>query len=184
LFSALLIICGCSRDSFSKNLICKNLALPYSAKADVIVSGKDTSRSGTVDISKADIVKMTFCDSSDFSGITVTGDNTGKSDVYSFEFSGIPASVPKSLTSEISLLFSLFSDEIPVKIETLPKDSFRALADSDKDGNSLFEVFFTENGYDYHITYDKNKGYPKSMSIGNDALSVSITFKEFKQTKI
>ena len=142
------------------------------------------SRQGNVDIAKADFVKITFTDSSDFGGITVTGDNTGKSDVYSFEFSGIPASVPKSLTSEISLLFSLFSDDLPKKIETLEHDSFRTLSDSDEEGNALSEVFFTENGYDYHITYDTKKGYPKAMSVGNDALSVSITFSNFKQTTI
>ncbi len=79
-------------------------------------------------------------------------------------------------------MFSLFSDVIPSKIDTLDKDAFRISSDSSDSGNALCEVFFIENGVSYVITYDSKNGVPYSLDAGNDKTSVSIVLSDFKTT--
>ena len=178
----LLILCGCGRDKYSKQLIVKNLYSPYTAEADFVFSDGHTGSSGKIKITKSDTVTVVFTDSGEFSGITIKSDAVGNPDVFSFEFSGIPATVPKTITSDISLLFSLFSDDIPKKIETLEMDSFRICDSSDDDGFILAELFFTENNMNYHLSYDTERGIPHTLDAGNDSLSVCITFTDFRET--
>ena len=96
--------------------------------------------------------------------------------------SGIPATVPKSLAGDLSLIFSLFTDIIPQKIDTLEKDSFTLSGNVNDKGNELCEVFFTENGTNYSFSYDVNTGTPYSFDVGNDELSVNILLANFNQT--
>lgn len=146
-------------------------------KADFIFSDGEKNTVGKANITKSDTTTVTFTEPQEYSGISIKSDSTGKEDILSFEFSGIPASVPKSIAGDISLMFSLFSDEIPTKIKTLDKEFFRK-AVSDKQG---YEVFFTENGVSYTIAYDIT-GTPYSFDAGNDKISVSIILSDFTRT--
>ena len=105
-------------------------------------------------------------------------DAAGNEDVFSFELSVIPATVPKSIAGDLSLMFSLFTDIIPQKIDTLEKDSFSL------SGKVNDEVFFTENNLSYRICYDIRSGIPYSFDAGNEKVSVSIVINNFKPTKI
>jgi len=79
-------------------------------------------------------------------------------------------------------MFSLFSDVIPSKINTLDNDAFRISSGNSENGNALCEVFFIENGVSYVITYDSKSGVPHSLDAGNDKTSVSIVISDFKTT--
>ena len=111
-------------------------------------------------------------------------DAAGNEDVFSFELSGIPATVPKSIAGDLSLMFSLFTDSSPQKIDTLEKDSFSLSGKVNDAGNELVEVFFTENNLSYRICYDRRTGIPYSFDAGNEKVSVSIVINNFKPTKI
>lgn len=163
-------------------MICSTLYSPYSANISFIFSDGQNNENGTATVTKSDTLCVTFTEPEAFEGITVKSDPVGNPDIFSFEFSGIPASIPKSVTSEISLLFSLFSDEIPAKIDSLGKDSFKVSEISNHDGNEMTEVFFLENNMSYNIIYDRKNGIPYSIDAGNDELSVHVSFSEFKTT--
>ncbi len=163
-------------------MLVSNLYSSYTASIDFIFSDGSTNTEGLASITKSDITKITFSKPDSLCGVSVKGDNAGNADVFSFEFSGIPASVPKSIASDLSLMFSLFSDVIPSKIHTLDKNAFRLSSDSSENGNALCEVFFVENGVSYVITYDSKNGVPYSLDAGNDKTSVSIVLSDFKTT--
>lgn len=171
---------GCSSDVFSKKLICSNLYSPYCANLEFIFSDGQNNTSGKASIIKNDTVSVSFTEPEAFSGITIKSDPYGNADVFSFEFSGIPASIPKTVTSELSLLFSLFSDEIPSKISSLEKDAFKISEISSESAGEMIEVFFVENNMSYNIIYDKESGIPHSIDAGNDELSVHVELSDFK----
>lgn len=173
-----LLLSGCS-DGFSKQKICDNLCSHYTATASFIVSDGENNVEGTADIIKSDLTTITFRKPDSFSGISIKGDSLGNPDVFSLELSGIPAKMPKSISGELSLIFSLFSDAVPSKIDALGKDAFSITSASNELGNELIEVFFAENGMSYKITYDKYSGIPYSLDAGNDKLSVSIILSDF-----
>lgn len=79
-------------------------------------------------------------------------------------------------------MFSLFSDTVANKIDSLEKDSFRLTENVNSLGNTLCEVFFSENGQSYCISYDRHSGIPYSLDAGNDMLSVSIVLSNFTET--
>lgn len=151
--------------------------------ADFVFSDGKISTEGVASISKSDYTNIVFLQPEALNGVSVKGDNTGNADVFSFEFSGIPASVPKSIASDLSLMFSLFSDAIPNKIESLDKSAFKLSQSTSDNGNALAEVFFTENGMSYTVTYDSKSGVPFSIDAGNDRISVSILLSDFKAVK-
>lgn len=128
---------------------------------------------GKASVLKGKVSTITFTEPEDFEGISVTSDETGNPDVFLLEFSGIPAEVPKNIASEISLLFSLFSNSISSEVSILDTDCF---SESD-DGTA--EVIFHKNGMNYKITYDISNGIPKSFEAGNDTMSVSIIISDF-----
>ena len=158
--------------------------MPYTAGIDFIISGNANVTKGKANITRADITTVTFTEPDAFSTITIKGDNTGKADVFSFELAGIPATVPKTIAGDLSLFFSLFSDDIPAKINTLNKDAFIFTEKINQKGNKLTEVSFIENGLSYTIAYDQHTGIPYSLDAGNDEISVSIILYDFKQTDI
>ena len=122
---------------------------------------------GKASVLKGKVSTITFTEPEDFEGISVTSDETGNPDVFLLEFSGIPAEVPKNIASEISLLFSLFSNSISSEVSILDTDCF---SESD-DGTA--EVIF------YKITYEISNGIPISFEAGNDTMSVSIIISDF-----
>jgi hypothetical protein len=163
-------------------MIVSNLSSPYTASIDFVFSSGENGTSGKADITKADITTLTFKEPLSYSGISIKSDETGNEDILSFELSGIPASVPKTIAGDLSLMFSLFTDIIPTRIDNLPKESFRLSGKVNDIGNELIEVFFTENGLNYTISYDRYSGIPYSVNAGNDEVSVSVTLSGF--TKI
>ena len=169
-------------DKFAKDMAVSKLSSSYNAVCDFIVSDGESNISGKANVVKSDITTLTFIQPESYSSISIKGDNAGNEDIFSFELSGIPAAVPKSVTKDITLMFSLFSDVIPAKIDTLDKEHFRISEKSNSIGNELIEVFFTENDMNYTISYDKHSGIPYSLDAGNDELSVNIIISEFKQT--
>lgn len=173
---------ACSKDNCGKDKLCTNLYSDYSASLDFLVSDKEKNTQGKADVQKADTTTVTFTEPDFFRGISVKSDNTGKEDTFIFEFSGIPASVPKSITSDISLIFSLFSDELAAKIDALPPECFRKSVSSGKN-EDLYEAFFSQNGINYSIIYNRQNGIPVSIDAGNDTLSVSIIFSDFNLIK-
>lgn len=178
-----LMLTSCMGDSFSKQKICENLYSSYTARADFIFSDGEKNTSGSADIVKSDVTTVTITSPDSFSGISIKGDSTGNADVFSFELSGIPAEVPKSIAGDVSLMFSLFSQEIPSKIESLGKDAFSISERTGENGNELIEVFFWENNMSYNISYDKYSGIPYSLDAGNDEISVSIILSDFRLTQ-
>ncbi|MBE6681026.1 MAG: hypothetical protein E7600_01905 [Ruminococcaceae bacterium] len=176
----LFCLCSCAQDRFEKERLCSTLYSHYSTKADFIISDGENNTSGKADISKRDTTTVTFSEPSVYGGISIKSDNTGNADTFIFELSGIPAKVPKSLSGDLSLIFSLFSDNIPTKIKSLDSTAFRESSRKDKNGKALTEVSFIENGYNYTVTYDKDTGIPQSIDAGNDKLSVSIELSDFK----
>lgn len=176
------LLTGCSSDSFSKKLICTSLYSHYTASADFIFSDGQNNTSGNAQVTKADTTTVYFTKPEALSGISIKSDPIGNPDIFSFEFSGIPASIPKSVTGRLSLLFSLFSDAIPSKIDSLGKDAFKISEISNDKGNEMIEVFFIENNMSYNIIYDKKNGIPYSIDAGNDELSVHVELSDFKET--
>lgn len=79
-------------------------------------------------------------------------------------------------------MFSLFSDALPGKIDTLDSDCFRLSGKVNDIGNELVEVFFTENGMNYTISYDRHTGIPYCLDAGNDEVSVSVVLSDFTKT--
>lgn len=178
-----MMLTSCSRDKYSKELLVSNLYSTYTASADFIFSDGTNNTEGKASVTKSDVTCVVFSSPVHLQGVSVKGDNAGNADILSFEFSGIPASVPKSITSDLSLMFSLFSDTIPSRIDSLEKDAFRLSENTSDDGNTLCEVFFLENGVSYVITYDVHSGIPHSIDAGNDKVSVSIELSDFNTTK-
>lgn len=175
-------MCSCAKDRFEKERLCSTLYSHYSANADFIISEGENNTSGKADISKSDTTTVTFSEPSVYGGISIKSDSTGSADTFIFEFSGIPAKVPKSLSGDLSLILSLFSDDIPTKIKSLDSTAFRESSRKDKNGKTLTEVSFIENGCNYTVTYDKDTGFPHSIDAGNSTLSVSIELSDFKTT--
>lgn len=128
---------------------------------------------GKASLTKGKISTITFTLPEQFEGISVTSDESGNPDVFLLEFSGIPATVPKDIASEISLLFSLFSGQFSSEVSKLDEDCF---SQSDESSN---KVIFQKNGINYKITYDSSSGVPKSFEAGDDAISVSIIISDF-----
>ena len=128
---------------------------------------------GKAFVTKGKVSTVTFTEPEDFDGISVTSDETGNPDVFLLEFSGIPAKVPKNVASEISLLFSLFSDSISSEVSILESDCFSL----SEDGTA--EAVFRKNAMNYKIAYDTSNGIPKRFEAGNDTVSVSIIISDF-----
>lgn len=179
-----LCLTSCKGDSYSRELIVEKLYLPYTAEADFIFSDGENNSQGKASIVKSDITTLTFLEPEAYSGISVKSDATGNEDIFSFELSGIPATVPKSIAGDLSLMFSLFTDIIPQKIDTLEKDSFSLSGKVNDAGNELVEVFFTENNLSYRICYDRRSGIPYSFDAGNEKVSASIVINNFEPTNI
>ena len=156
--------------------------MPYTADIDFVVSGGENSISGKAHVTKADVTTLTFSEPLSYSGISIKSDETGNADVLSFELSGIPATVPKTIAGDVSLMFSLFTDIIPGKIDTLSKESFRLSGKVNDIGNELIDVFFTENNLSYTISYDRHSGIPYIIDVGNDEISISVRLSDFKKT--
>ncbi len=150
---------------------------------EFIFSDGQNNTTGKATVSKSDTTVMTVTEPENYGGITIKSDSTGNPDVFSLEFSGIPASVPKAIAGDLSLMFSLFSDDIPNKINTLDKESFKVSELVNDSGNELIEVFFLENNMSYSITYDRHSGIPYSFDAGNDELSVNIVLSDFNVTR-
>ena len=129
----------------------------------------------SADILKSDATTISFLSPDEYEGINIKSDKTSKPDIISFEYLGIPAEIPKSIFSEFSLIFTLFSDEVPNIIESLPKDSFRT------DGD-MGEVFFLKDNISLRIVYYLDSGIPKSFEAGNDEISISLIPKNIKYT--
>lgn len=91
--------------------------------------------------------------------------------------------MPKSIAGDITLMFSLFSDAIPSRIDSLTRDAFEETEMTNDSANTLIKVFFSENGNDYTVTYDRRTGIPRSLDVGNDEFSVSVILSDFNITE-
>lgn len=164
---------ACSKDKYSKEKLCSVLEKDYSANLDFVISHPESNITGKASLSKGNITTLTFTFPEEYEGISVTSDETGNPDVFSMEFSGIPATIPKNIASELSLLFSLFSDSVICELEGLEDEYFKAVNDDN------CEVFFEKNGFKYKISYNKSSGIPCAIEAGNDSLSVSVIISDF-----
>lgn len=165
---------SCGNDKFSKKSLCSALSSDYTATLEFIISDTDRNITGKAAVTKEKCSVLTFTEPESFEGISVTSDETGNPDVFLIEFSGIPAAVPKNVASEISLMFSLLSNQISSHISTLDENCFSQIDDGTN------EVSFRKNGMSYKITYDPSSGIPKKLEAGNDTASVSITVSDFQ----
>ena len=146
----------------------------YGAGADFTIETKEKFTEGSFELLRADNTRIDFKLPKEYASISIYGDSGGNSDVFSFEMSGIPASVPKSIASDLSLMFSLFSDAVPSKLQALEESSFTLYENQDK-----AKVSFTENGTSYNIVYSTVTGIPISFGAINQNTSVNITIKNF-----
>ena len=169
-----IFLCSCKDDN-SKNALCDVLYSCYSAKADYMIQTKEKCIEGSLELLRSDKSRINFLTPDEYSSVIVSGDSVGNADVFTFELYGIPASIPKSFASNISLLFSLFSDEVPSRIMSLDDNNFTYY---ENDGTS--SVSFSENNINYNIIYSHESGIPKAMNVSDDKSSVSISFTEFK----
>lgn len=173
---------SCGGDKYAKNMLCESMASPYSAKVDFTFADENQTITGKAQIDKDDIICLVFTSPEIYNGVTVKSDYTGKADTVSFELSGIPANVPKSISSDVSLMLSLLSDKAVSKISKLNKESFSKTALASDDGSLMNEVVFEENGVNCKILYDSKSGRPYSIDIGNDEMSKSLVFTHFENT--
>lgn len=147
----------------------------YSASAEYMVEASDKYLEGSFELLRSDKTTISFTSPDEYSSISISGDSSGQSDVLAFELHGIPANVPKSIASDLSLVFSLFSDEIPSKIMTLDENCFTLYED---DGSAA--VSFSENGTSYSIIYSTATGIPLAINASDENSSVSITIKDLE----
>ena len=180
--AATVLFTGCTKDKFSKNLIIECLTSPYTANVDFVTSNGEKGTAGKVIVTKADITTLTFTSPESYNGISIKSDASGNEDIFSFELSGIPAAVPKTIAGDLSLMFSLFSDVMAQKISSLDGDAFSFSGQTNGLGNELIEVFFVENGMSYSLTYDRHSGVPHTLDAGNDEISVSLVLSDFTRT--
>lgn len=169
-----IFLSGCARDEFSRNKLCESLRTSYTASADFITSNHSKNVIGKMDIVRGEKTTVTFSSPKEYSSISVTGDSLSNPDILSFEYSGIPAQIPKSISGELSLIFLLFSDEIPIEIEKLEKDCFT------KNDDGTGEVFFLKENMSCKIKYSLDTGIPYCFEAGNDELSISLVLSDFK----
>lgn len=156
------------------------MASAYSAEVDFVFSSEETTVSGKAEIEKDDIICVLFTSPDVYNGVTVKSDCTQGADTVSFEFSGIPASVPKSISSDVSLMLSLLSDETVFRISKLNKENFSETTLTNREGSLLNEVVFEENGVSCKFLYDSKSGKLFSIDVGNDEMSQSLVFTRFE----
>lgn len=172
------MLTACSADKYSKKDFCTNLFSDYTAEADYSVSDGEKSISGKMSVSKSDYITVTLTSPSEYEGIEITSDSTGKSDVLSLELSGIPAEIPKSIARDLSLMLTLFSDVIPSRVSSLAEECFAT-----QEGSGLVSVSFAENGTDYLLIYDTVSCLPVSFDAGNEEMSLKISFTDINLQK-
>lgn len=145
----------------------------YSANADYVLSydGKDIS--GSFELLHSDSTVLNFLSPEELSSVSIRSQN-GENDVFTFELHGISANVPKSIASDLSLIFSLFSEEIPSKILSLDNENFTVYDDGS------CGVSFTENEFTYNILYDSTSGIPKTVKASGGNSFVSVTINNFE----
>ncbi len=169
---------SCTGEKYSQKQFCNTLFSDYTAEADFTLSDSTKSIDGKIAVTKSDSVKIEIVKPSEYGGISITSDGTGKGDIMSFELSGIPAAVPKSIARDLSLMFTLFSDLIPSKISGLENECFEKSEESD-----VVKVSFSQNGTDFSVAYDSVSYNPLSFDAGNDEMSVNITFTNINQVQ-
>lgn len=140
-----------------------------------MIQTKDKCIEGKMELLRSDKSRINFLSPDEYSSITVSGDSAGNADVFTFEMYGIPANIPKSIASDISLLFSMFSDAVPSHIMTLD-DSHFTLYEND----GTCSVSFSQNNINYSIIYYSDSGIPQAINVSDDKSSVSMSFSEFK----
>ena len=137
----LTFLSSCQNNSYEKKLLCDNLYGHYTAKADFVLTDKNESISGKINIERDENCRFEFTEPDTFFGISITGDTAGNSDTLCFEYAGIPASVPKILISRLSLMFSLFSDALPSRVSELSEDSFKPTSAPHSNSAGTSEAF-------------------------------------------
>ena len=167
---------SCSKDRYSKNLLSESLRSRYNANVDFVIETDKKYTAGNFDIQKDEKTKISFLLPEEYSSICIYGDNAGNSDVFTFELSGIPSAVPKSIASDFSLLFSLFSDDVATKPLSLDDDCFTLYPDE-----NTAVVSFTENDNTYTIFYNTTDGKPISINVKNNNAIINLTFKNYSQ---
>ena len=168
------VLCACSADKYSKKALCENLYSGYTADCSFVISQEKLNISADAHLTKDGTTSFSIYSPEEYSGITISGDSTGNADTFCLEFSEIPSSVDKSIASDLSLIFSLFSDEIPSKILTLGDDSFYTQKTTDE----KHSVSFSQNGMNYSVVYT-SFGVPVTLKAGNDKTSVEVTLNDF-----
>lgn len=168
------VLCSCSSDKYSKKALCENLYSSYTADCSFVISKDNFNISADALLTKDSFTSFSIHSPKEYSGITITGDNTGNADTFCLELSDIPSNVDKSIASDLSLIFSLFSDEIPSMILTLDTDSFS----TQNTAEEKYTVSFNQNGMNYSVIYT-SLGVPVTLKAGNDKTSVEVTLSNF-----
>ncbi len=156
--------------------LCDNLYSSYSLCGTYCIETNTKRIEGELELLRSDITKISFLSPDEYSSISISSDYSGKSDIISFEFSGIPADVPKSIASSLSLMLSLFSDSIPSAVSALEGDAF-SVSEEDEGGT----VQFSQGDISYSFAFSADTGIPLSLSGDDGKTSVTVYVKEFEK---
>ncbi len=170
------VVTSCGDGKNLAKLVCDNLYSSYSLCGAYCIEASGRRIEGELELLRSDITKINFLSPDEYSSISVSSDYSGKSDIISFEFSGIPADVPKSIATGLSLMLSLFSDSIPSAVSALDKEAF-----SVNDNNGKATVQFSQNGIDYSLGFSSETGIPDSLSADDGKNAITINVKEFEK---
>ncbi len=171
----MLMLSSCSSDRLGKDKLLEKLNSPYVMNIDFIISSADKSTSGRAEITRNDLTTLKILQPEEYDGIRITSDETGSPDVFSFEYSGIPAAMPKSMSSELSLLFSLFSKTLPISLIRADRDAFESRE------NGFCSVVLKEDNINYKLEYNCDNGQPDLLEAEYDNISVSVKVLSYKE---
>lgn len=164
---------GCVNDKYSRHNLCDVLSSCYSATAEYTLESEGKDISGSFEILRSDNTVLNFISPEELTSVSISSEK-GENEIFTFELHGISASVPKSIATDLSLIFSLFSDEIPAKILSLDDENFTI------NEENRCSVSFTENEITYSILYDAASGIPKTVTATGDKSSVSVNIENLE----
>ncbi len=175
LICTLVILTSCKSNESGKDLLEQKLNCPYTMSVDFIMSDNDGSVSGRAEIEQNELTTLKIVRPEEYRGITVTSDETGNADTFTFEYSGIPANLPKSISGELSLMFSLFSKTLPVYIAKADIDGF------EKTDDGVWIAGFSGGDINFRIAYDCKSGIPSLLEAEHENTSVSVKVLSYKE---
>ena len=147
----------------------------YEAEFDFSLSGGENEISGSATVKKDEKVRLQFASPDPFSSLSVESDELGEPGVLIFNYYGMRAPLPDKAMGKISLLLSLFDDEMPKAIR-----SSRTAVEKYSDGKGTDALmlcgFVRADGAECRVIYDKTSGFPQKIYAKLGEICAEVTF--------